>query len=273
MKWNWVIYILVGAVAIWLASAIYFAPNYKASAIYIPKTGEFDEISQGWKDKVNSVDAPAAGPDASAKEVYKEAVPPITTAGKPPDSVLFEIDKACKDLEPGFIVFNPVGTMRAGITERIEVRIARHKDAKLTAGLVGHGTPTVAPIQVGVFMRSKLQGTEIFDIRSLSDEEQLVPVTDSAQWSWDVTPNKSGQGKLQLLVTVRVAVTGYAEGSINWPVMERDVAVNINPVYSVKRLWKDNWKSIVGWFFGGAGAAFLGKLWHRNRKSKKKTTH
>ena len=265
-KWPGLIWILFLTLAVILGGISLLnelrGPPQTAQALYL--ASEVDEALKNEAQTLKSASwpAPTAGPGESPRREEPKDEP---RAGTLPPAVLSEVDKAVSDLSPGLMVFNPLEKMRAGITERIEVRITRDAMAGLTNNLVGHGKPSISKISVGVFMQARLTSADEgrFEIRALNSEEQLVARLGATQWNWDVTPLRAGVGRLQLVVTVRVVVPGYSEGVLNWPVVERQVQVGVNPSYSLWKLWKNNWQSILGWLGGGISAAGLMEWFRR----------
>lgn len=155
------------------------------------------------------------------------------------------IQEELKELREGKILFNPNKYMRVGELQIIEARISKSLSTDLGESLKGSGEPVVEKLAVGDVMKANLSG-DGFDIEGSSSEAQLVPDDDFAHWTWNVTPIKSGRRTLILLVTVQIKVRGVSDTSHDVPVLERDVEVLINPVYTTRRFLAANWKWIAG---------------------------
>lgn len=183
-----------------------------------------------------------------------------------------KLDAAMSTLRDGRVAFDPPSAMKAGITEKIEVRIASANllTNKLVEGMVSHGNLRVTNVLIGTFMKARLFAKDDeFTIKALGSEEQYVPWNDFTQWNWDATPLKRGKFTMHLVITVKVKVNGE-DGERDLPVMDRNIAVAVNPVFTTKRFCKEH----TEWIIGGIGSAILGllaKLWHARRK--KKTVH
>ena len=93
-------------------------------------------------------------------------------------------------------------------------------------------------------MKVKLTGDN-FDINPLSSEKQVVRQEGFTEWSWDVTPLKSGRQALHLVVTVRLLIPGQDEQEIDWPVMDKWISVEVNHTYRIMQFIVSHWKWIV----------------------------
>jgi hypothetical protein len=184
---------------------------------------------------------PTASPTPEPEPTPTTA-PPTTPTPTPSFHEL--IDDELKKLSSGRILFNPPEKMKVGIEERVEVRLTKDITEILTEGLKGPGAPQIEPIEVGTFMMVKLTG-DSFDINALSSEEQLVKPVGFTEWSWDVTPLKSGTQELHLTVTVRILIPGQDEQKIDWRVMDKQISVDVNPPHTFKRFIECYWQWIV----------------------------
>ena len=184
---------------------------------------------------VAPTEAPTEAPTTAPTEAPTDEAPTDT-----PD--LSEIvEDELKKLAPGQILFNPPKKMRVGVRERVEVRISKNITEDLSNGLKGRGEPQIENVEVGDFMKVSLTGDN-FDIKPLSEEDQVVPDEDFTMWEYDVIPNKFGNQILQLEIIVRIKIPGGEEYYCH-PVLERDINVKVNPIYSITHL---DWKWIIG---------------------------
>ena len=157
----------------------------------------------------------------------------------------------------GYILYNPPKEMKVGKKERIEVRISREYTQALTEGLKGTGELRIEEIKVDTYMRACLSG-ENFDIDDLSSEEQIIPPDgEYTEWVWNVKPLKSGIQILTLIVTIRMQIPDHGEEKWDLPALEEEVTVKVNPIYTIREFFGDNWQwvvttvissSIIGWF-------------------------
>lgn len=151
-------------------------------------------------------------------------------------------EELCR-LPMGKIVFNPPDVMKLGIKDRIEARITRdiHKD--LLVSLKGRGVPQSEQLKISELMKVRLSGND-FNIISLNEEEQIIEKTGFTEWAWDITPKDSGKKVLHLHVTLRIRLP-FGEERKDHPVLDREIVVKVNPVYSVKVFLVSHWKWIV----------------------------
>jgi hypothetical protein len=147
-------------------------------------------------------------------------------------------------LEIGKILFNPPETMKVGKRERIEARISMNLYEELHHALRGSGAPQEEIIKVGHLMTVRMSG-DGFTINPLNGEGQVITNSEYTGWSWDVTPQKSGNQTLHLHVTVRLRLP-FGEERKDHPVMEREIKVKIRPFYSVSVFIAKYWQWIIG---------------------------
>lgn len=193
---------------------------------------------------------PTPGPGAPAPTVLVVSSPApeapdeeASSSTQSPDWATIVREELAK-LPVGRILFNPPANMRMGQTERVEVRIAQDETTDLTEGLQGRGTPEVEPIKVSAFMKARLVG-DSFEITPLNDAEQLVAGDTFTEWSWDVTPLQGGDQKLNLIVTVRLQLPSVGEETRDYPVINRSIHVQVDPIFSVRRFFGANWQWLV----------------------------
>ena len=199
----------------------------------------------------------------NAIQLYSQKQPTLETTMHISNSIEKEIEK----LSSGRILFNPPEEMKVGVKERVVVRLTKDITENLTEGLKVAGAPQIEPIELGTFMTVKLTGGDNFDIKALSTEEQVVKPVGFTEWSWDVRPLKSGRQELHLTVTVRILISGQDEQKIDWPVMDKQISVEVNPPYTFKRFIECYWQWIVATIISAiAVIPIILKLVGRTRK-------
>ncbi len=92
-------------------------------------------------------------------------------------------------------------------------------------------------------MKVHLSG-EDFKIMPLNEEEQFIEEKGFTEWAWEVTPQKSGTMKLHLQVTLRIRLP-FGEEKKDYPVIDREIYVQINPIYSIKSFAVKYWQWIA----------------------------
>jgi len=152
---------------------------------------------------------------------------------------LAELDK----MPIGKIIFNPPSLMTVGKEERVEVRISKDINTNLSIAMKGRGIAQTELIKVSSFMKVRLSGND-FTITSLNEPEQVIEAKKYTEWAWDIFPNKSGDKILHLHVTLRIKLPDGEEKK-DHPVLDKEVLVKIDPVYSVKLFCLTHWKLIL----------------------------
>ena len=133
--------------------------------------------------------------------------------------------------------------MKLGVKDRIETRISRDINANLSASLKGRGIPESEELKISELMKVRLSGSD-FNIVSLNEEEQIIGKTGFTEWAWDVKPWKSGKKILHLHVTLRIRLP-FGEERKDYPVLDREIVVKVNPAYSVKIFLISYWKWVI----------------------------
>jgi hypothetical protein len=168
-------------------------------------------------------------------------------------------------LPVGRVLFACAPTMRVRAPERVEVRISGNPKENLTAGLQERGVPIEEPSKIAPVMKVVLTPDEsgVFDVKSLSEEEQLTSGGGFSQWVWSVTPLQSGTHNLYLTVNVVVNVPELGTQKRQIPVLTQSVTVRADPVYSAGQFWSSNWQ----WFTTTLLIPIGLWLWKKRRKS------
>lgn len=97
-----------------------------------------------------------------------------------------------------------------------------------------------------------------FTIPALSPVEQFVDNESPTQWQWDVKPNKTGKLHLRL-----AAVVELKELSKEFETIDREIAVQVDPVDQVSEFWKGNWQWMIATLTAVGGAIWK---WLASRK-------
>lgn len=93
-----------------------------------------------------------------------------------------------------------------------------------------------------------------------NSDVQLVDTTDYTEWVYNVTPNKSGRLKLNVIVSI------IREKGKKQIVYFDNVYVKSNPVIVVETFWEKYWQ----WCFSTLIIPFGIWLWNRKKKRKGK---
>ena len=161
--------------------------------------------------------------------------------------------------ELGELAENVPRSMRVGISERVEIRVARGHVKAITEGMEGGGVAWRHDVTVTKAMSVRLRAPEGgFFVETASPETQWIEsqfadVGDEfASWRFLVTPNKRGWSRLQIIVSARtVGADGLAaETAFPDQVIEVKVKSNLKRTFLRWSGW------IVAAVAGGALAKF-----------------
>jgi len=177
-------------------------------------------------------------------------------------------------LPQGSALFNPPGMMRLGEEYLVEVRVvpvtgeeleeAEEIIATLTVGMEDDRPVVVIPLKLSTVMSARLTGGS-FSIKPLNQEEQ-IRTSDQPylSWQWEVRPEKAGEQRLTLHLSVVVNAEGMGDKTYTTSEI-REVAVSGNLLYIISRFMGSNWE----WVVTGLLLPFLGwggrRVWGRIR--------
>jgi hypothetical protein len=198
--------------------------------------------------------SPAILPTFATGRPTTAPLPTPTPPPNPAEVVQQQLDK----LSQGEIAFNPPSRLKIGDKARVEARIARQSGTSdLTTGIQGPGAPQVQPISTSTFMGAELTG-DGFEIKELSNRNQVVQLDKPSEWAWDIKATKLGRQALHLHVWVRIVAPPVPEQVKDLPVLDQDVDVQVNPAYSIGQFWETNWQWVLG---SGFSASVLAAAW------------
>lgn len=161
--------------------------------------------------------------------------------------------------ELGELAENVPRSMRVGVSERVEIRIARGRVKAITEGMEGGGLAWRHDVTVTKAMSVRLRAPEGgFFVETASPETQWIDsqfadVGDEfASWRFLVTPNTRGWSRLQIIVSARtVGADGLAaETAFPDQVIEVKVKSNLKRAFLRWSGW------IAAAVLGGALAKF-----------------
>ena len=156
-------------------------------------------------------------------------------------------------VETGQLAENIPRSMRVGITERAEVRIAKGSIKALTEGLEGGAPVWQHTVTVTKAMSVRLRAPEGgFFIETASPETQWIENNlgyasdDFASWRFLITPQSRGWARLQIIISARtVGADGVAaETALPDQIVEVKVRRNV--------------RRALGWLLGWVIAAVTG---------------
>jgi len=174
------------------------------------------------------------------------------------------VERAVNNLKYGNFVFDVPLQMKVDESERAYARVYRDTLEVITG--IDTVRTRVERIKVSAFMRVELKDPICnnyidcnFYIVSHSIPEQIVPKTGYAEWTWTVTPKKSGEHSLVFKVAVRIKVPDGSEEklSIMVPSAEKIIKVDVNTGKIFSDFFKNNWQ----WLWALLLTPFLALLW------------
>jgi hypothetical protein len=154
-----------------------------------------------------------------------------------PEGQLFNaIDERFKALNPGELLIDAPREMRVAVPAPFILRIAAANQTEgIASDLPAGGQTSTSTLHVTPIMRATLAGAG-FTIQSTSQEEQLIGGGTPTEWSWQVTPEVSGNR--ELVATVYVEIDGKVKGTPRrWPVHVSANAGNATSLFFAK-----NWQ-------------------------------
>jgi hypothetical protein len=154
------------------------------------------------------------------------------------------LKRSLSKLRTGNLAYITPEKMKTGQTALVTARIATDKVSadELSKGMsTGEGGKVAtARTPISIKMKMILKGAD-FDITSLSSEEQFVAGDTPTIWEWQITPKRSGELRLRL-----AAVVVLQEISRDLPVVDRDIAVEVNVGYEFTKFLETTWQWIIG---------------------------
>jgi hypothetical protein len=146
--------------------------------------------------------------------------------------------------EQGTILWTMPDRMRVGRRERVEIRLgdANVAEAQLREGLKGRGVPQIDRLAISCLMRVTLMSDpKDFFVLQLSTTDQYLRTFEPARWDFDVTPLRSGQRVLRVLVVMRFMAEGK-EQLRDLPSYEREVRVSVAPLHTAGEFVAKKWQ-------------------------------
>jgi hypothetical protein len=201
-----------------------------------------------------SPDKGAGVPDEATKHDHHERTPgrsPASVDTQPTEDQL--IEQSLKNLKQGRLAYETPSKMKTGESQTVTARIGSDQvdGGALTQGLGQSGeTVGTATTPVSVKMKMMLKSVD-FDITPLSSEEQVVAGTTPTVWQWTVTPKKSGMLRLHL-----DAVVELKNVSRDYPTVDREIAVSVDPVDALTGFVQHNWQWMLSTLAAGIGLAW-----------------
>jgi hypothetical protein len=191
---------------------------------------------------------------------------PASDGSAPPTSADTDtlLKQAADNLPIGQVAINHPEQMKVSRADTVRVRISRSQAEALSQGLPteGHETEQSA-IAVSTSMKVQLSGEPYFDITALDDTEQLITNKGYTEWSFTVTPLRSGKLPLHVRITAIVRAAGI-EKMKDFPVKDEIIQVQVSPLATVGAFVSKNWQ----WLWSAILVPIALWLWKRRKNQK-----
>jgi hypothetical protein len=170
------------------------------------------------------------------------------------------------DFRTGSMVYDIPLNMEVGKSHTVKLRISRKDNKNITVGFTNDTTvykiETSGVMEVLLFDPNPEGVNKQFEIVNLTDNEQALEDDGRYnEWTWGVTPIRSGEGKLKLIINIKKQTEfGVKKRSIT--VFEKDIEISSNSKYFIRKFFYDNWE----WFASTIAIPFVIFGWKRRDK-------
>ncbi len=180
----------------------------------------------------------------------------------------FEISRLFDELPRGIFIFSCPKDMTVGVSEKCKARIVSKTYLsafeKRLRERIGEEFGELELQYISSIINVKLVSESFlsqkaFDIKPKEDGgDQLVVDKDFTSWEWDVTPQESGTKRLKFIVSVIIQVDGYQKlPPKRYEENEVEIAVKVNPVFSLSNFLRENRRYLVTLIFIGLVLVFI----------------
>ncbi|WP_162400421.1 hypothetical protein [Edaphobacter sp. 12200R-103] len=206
----------------------------------------------------------AAGPAAVHKPIQHNKPTLAPLPDQPPATAEEKLEAAVRHLRVGGLAYSFPETMKTGQQDDVVASIG--SDKVTAAALQAHVAAAepgqaVNLEQTPITTKMKMTLTSAdFDITPQSSEEQMVVGTTPTTWRWTVAPKHSGELHLHL-----AAIIELENLQQDFTTVDRDVAVQVDPLNAVETFIENNWQWLLS---GSGGVAVVGTVWGFFRRKK-----
>jgi hypothetical protein len=178
--------------------------------------------------------------------------------------------KSVNDTTRGWIAYSVPDEMKVFKTYSIKVRISKKSNVNKATLILGNSDainnpeyPSIATIEdvkVSGEMVADLRGdVDIFVINSLSTEKQSIDDDGYTEWEWSVTPKKSGDNSLKLVIKLK-------DLSKDIIVFNKNIKIKSNVPVVVESFFEKYWQ----WIMTTIIIPIFVYFWNRKKKRKTK---
>lgn len=181
------------------------------------------------------------------------------------------IDYSTKDTTKGWIAYSVPKEMQVSKSYSIKVRISKKTNQNKATLVIGDGysinnpnLPSIVSIEdikvSGEMTPELISEPDAFKINLLSTPTQNIDNESYTEWEWNVTPLKSGNTTLKLIIKIK-------EINKDIIVFNRNISVKSNVPVVVKGFFEKYWQWIMSTFIIPIFLFF----WNRKKKAKRKS--
>ena len=140
--------------------------------------------------------------------------------------------------------FNSPATLELNQTTQIQLRVSLAESIdQLKAEIQAAGAIEAGQVPVSNRIEAKLTGMN-FEIRSVSDDVQLLGSRHTTEWSWDVKALEEGEQVLHLSLTSILTVDGQ-EVRRSFPSLDRKIIVQVSAVNRASLMFGKYWQWLM----------------------------
>ena len=194
--------------------------------------------------------APAAAPNTAQPPPTSSMPNPVSIEPPPPEAMMVEpsrLETSAPTKKIGNILFNPPTKMILGVTEIVEVRVARNKISE--ENLSGSGAIQTDTLPISERMSIRLccgdKEDDPFAISTASPKEQpvdnpIVGDNEFTEWVFQVTPKKSGPQQLILYASAHYQFQN-GEPMVKDEVFKRDIDIQVDSSKQAQNWLAEQW--------------------------------
>ena len=175
------------------------------------------------------------------------------------------------DTTMGWIAYSVPDNMKTFKTYSVKVRISKKSNGQNKAVLIlgdddainnseYPSLATIDDIKISGEMTAELRGdSDAFSIKSLSTESQNIDNESYTEWEWTVTPKRSGESPLKLVIKVKNVNKDIV-------VFNKGIKVKTNVSVAVEGFFDGNWQ----WLMTTIIIPVFIYFWNRKKKKSRK---
>jgi len=149
------------------------------------------------------------------------------------------------ELQTGYLHFTPPERMKLGKQVMLEAILAK----QIEFFKKGIDIDDLDALPIATEMGVKLEGDN-FEIKELSQQYKIISNYEPTSWVWKIKPTSTGTQELYLTISIKLKFENYSDATHERPMYIKTINVTVNPIYSIKYFFSNNWKWIISTLFG-----------------------